>query len=79
MPDVERFAFHPTQVSEALADGSLRVRLRCGGLLQIAHHLFTWGDAVRIEGPGALRGTMAEALERSRASVAAPPGDGPAP
>ena len=67
--DAEHFRFHPTQTYEPLPDGSLRVRFRCGGLLQIAHHLFTWGDAVRIEGPDELRDTMREALERAGASV----------
>ena len=68
-PDAERFAFHPSQTSERLPDGSLRVRFRCGGLLQIAHHLVTWGDAVRIEGPEELRETMADMLERAKMSV----------
>ena len=67
--DAERFAFHPTQTVEPLPDGSLRVRFRCGGLLQIAHHLFTWGDTVRIEGPDELRAEMRAALARAATSV----------
>lgn len=69
-PDAERFVFHPSQTSERLPDGSLRVRLHCGGLLQIAHHLVTWGNTVRIEGPDELRETMRGMLERAGASVA---------
>ena len=67
--DARSFRFHPTQIHEAMADGSLRVRFRCGGLLQIAHHLVTWGDTVRIEQPEELRTTMADMLEQSRTAL----------
>ena len=69
LPDAARFRFHPTQTVEPLEDGGLRVRFTCGGLLQVAHHLFTWGDTVRIEAPEALRDAMRQALEASAASV----------
>ena len=67
--DARRFVFHPTQTAEPLPDGSLRVRFRCGGLLQIAHHLVTWGNTVRIEGPDELRATMGEMLKRAADAV----------
>ena len=78
MPDAARFRFHPSQEVETLEDGSLRVRFTCGGLLQVAHHLFTWGGAVRIEAPDVLRETMDEALAAAAASVEASAGGGAA-
>jgi hypothetical protein len=42
-PDARTYLFHPTQTMIDEADGSLAVRFRAAGLLQIAHHLMT-GD-----------------------------------
>ena len=50
-PDAAEFLFHPSQVLEALPDGSLIVRFRAGGLLEMSWHLFTWGDEVEIVKP----------------------------
>ena len=36
-------------------DGSLTVRFRAGGFLEIAHHLMTWGPDVTILAPQALK------------------------
>src|SRR5208337_3131133 len=47
-PDPRSFLFHPTQRLEDEPDGSLTVRFKAGGLLEIAHHLMTWGPAVAI-------------------------------
>ena len=69
VPDARAFQFHPTQVLEEHADGSLSVSFAAGGLRQIAHHLFTWGDTVRIEAPDALRDEMRTCLERARAAL----------
>ena len=69
VPDAETFRFHPTQASERLADGSLRVTFTAGGLRQVAHHLFTWGDTVRIEAPDALREEMRAALAKAGAAL----------
>ena len=41
--DARRFRFHPTQEMEELEDGSLLVRFRAGGKLEMGWHLFTWG------------------------------------
>ena len=68
--DAEGFQFHASQVSAREADGSLTVRFTCGGLLQVAHHLFTWGDTVRIVAPKRLRDIMREAIDRARAATA---------
>jgi predicted DNA-binding transcriptional regulator YafY len=53
--DAQQFLFHPTQVMEAQPDGSLIVRFRAGGLLEMAWHLFTWGNQVEVLKPKRLR------------------------
>ncbi len=70
--DARRFLFHPSQSMEDGENGTLIVRFRSGGFLELARHLFTWGDAVEILAPDALRERMvaelAAALGRHRAS-----------
>lgn len=48
------FIFHPAQRQESQADGSLLVRFRAGGLLEMAWHLLAWGDAVEVLEPPSL-------------------------
>lgn len=48
------FTFHPTQTLEPQPDGALIVRFRAGGLLEMAWHLLSWGDAVEVLEPPAL-------------------------
>lgn len=64
--DALRWRFHARQRVEAQADGSVIVRFRASGMLELAWHLFTWGDKVRILAPEALRRTMLEQLELAR-------------
>ena len=59
-PDARAFLFHPTQTLSDEPDGSLTVRFRAGGMLEIAHHLMTWGPSVTIVAPKALEDTMRE-------------------
>ena len=59
-PDARAFLFHPTQTLSDEPDGSLTVRFRAGGFLEIAHHLMTWGPSVTIVAPKALQDTMRE-------------------
>ena len=54
-PDARQFLFHPTQRFEDQADGSLIVRFRAGGALEMCWHLFTWGDEVEVIEPRRLR------------------------
>ncbi len=54
------FSFHPTEAKEEQADGSLIVRFRAGGLLEMAWHLYCWGTAVEVLAPPEL-----EALRRT--------------
>lgn len=56
------FAFHPGQTLEEQPDGSVIVRFRAGGLLELARHLFTWGAAVEILAPSKLREMMTAEL-----------------
>jgi predicted DNA-binding transcriptional regulator YafY len=61
-PDARAFLFHPTQTLSEEPDGSLTVRFRAGAFLEIAHHLMTWGPAVSIIAPKALKDTMREVV-----------------
>lgn len=56
--DAERFTFHPTQETSTSNDGSLIVRFKAGGMLELARHLFAWGPNVRIMSPERLRTLM---------------------
>ncbi|MGH0343922.1 helix-turn-helix transcriptional regulator [Sinorhizobium meliloti] len=49
------FCFHPKQTMEAQEDGCLIVRFRAAGWLEMAWHLYSWGDAVEVIAPEGLR------------------------
>ncbi len=49
--EARTFTFHPDQSTEDASDGSLIVRFRAGGLLEMAWHLYTWGDRVEVLEP----------------------------
>lgn len=49
------FLFHPTQELTREPDGSLTVRFAASGHLEMAWHLYIWGDAVEVLAPQALR------------------------
>ena len=49
--DAKDFKFHPDQTTEDLADGSLIVRFRAGGALEMCWHLFAWGKDVEVLEP----------------------------
>lgn len=50
-----RFVFHPTQTVEEEPDGSLLVRIRASGHLEMCWHLYSWGRSVEVLQPAALR------------------------
>jgi len=54
-----RFRFHPGQENEELKDGSLVVRFKACGHLEMCWHLYTWGDQVEILGPRVLADMVA--------------------
>jgi predicted DNA-binding transcriptional regulator YafY len=49
------FLFHPTQEMTEEADGSLTVRFTASGHLEMAWHLYMWGDTVEVLAPEPLR------------------------
>ena len=57
--DAAGFLFHPDQRIAHNDDGSLTVRFKAGGALEMCWHLFTWGEEVTIEQPDRLRKQMA--------------------
>lgn len=54
-PHARRFVFHPTQIIEEEANGSLLVRFRASGLLEMCWHLYSWGKSVEVLQPAKLR------------------------
>ncbi len=58
--DAAVFHFHPSQTIEPDADGTLLVRFKAGGKLEMCHHLLTWGDTVEVLDPPELRTMLAE-------------------
>jgi predicted DNA-binding transcriptional regulator YafY len=60
--DALRWRFHTNQTVEPQPDGSVIVRFRASGMLELAWHLFTWGDKVEILAPPALKTTLIEQL-----------------
>jgi predicted DNA-binding transcriptional regulator YafY len=49
--DARDFVFHPDQTTEDLEDGSLIVRFRAGGKLEMCWHLYMWGADVEALEP----------------------------
>jgi predicted DNA-binding transcriptional regulator YafY len=49
------FVFHPAQILEDQPDGSLIVRFRAAGHLEMCWHLYMWGDKVEVLAPKSLR------------------------
>jgi predicted DNA-binding transcriptional regulator YafY len=52
--DARDFIFHPDQVLETGKDGSLIVKFRAGGTLEMCWHLFCWGKDVEVLEPAHL-------------------------
>jgi len=64
--DALRWRFHANQQVEARPDGSVVVRFRAAGMRELAWHLFTWGDRVRVVSPEILRQTLVAEIETAR-------------
>lgn len=45
------FVFHPRQVTTHLPDGSLELAFEAGGTLEMAWHLYQWGEDVEVISP----------------------------
>lgn len=54
-PHARRFVFHPTQTVEEEPDGSLLVRFKASGHLEMCWHLYSWGTEVEVLQPARLR------------------------
>jgi predicted DNA-binding transcriptional regulator YafY len=53
-PDAKDFIFHPDQKLEPQKDGSLIVKFKAGGQLEMCWHLFAWGKYVEVLQPESL-------------------------
>ena len=62
-PRARQFVFHPTQTFEDQPDGSLIVRFRASGHLEMSWYLYAWGTAVEVIAPARLR-AMVEGYRR---------------
>lgn len=58
------FQFHPNQSAEYRDDGSLIVRFKAAGWLEMAWHLYQWGDKVEVLEPAGLQ-ALVEGYARS--------------
>jgi predicted DNA-binding transcriptional regulator YafY len=58
-PVAREFVFHPDQYVTEEPDGSLTVRFHACGWLEMAWHLYQWGDGVEVLEPEALRRLVA--------------------
>ena len=61
--DVLNYNFHPTQKVKQNDDGTVTVKFKASGELEILWHLFKWGDAVKIISPRSLKKEYVEMLE----------------
>ncbi|WP_293903852.1 YafY family protein [Phenylobacterium sp.] len=64
--DALRWRFHANQRVEDQPDGSVTVRFRASGMRELAWHLFTWGDKVRVVAPQALQDMLVGEIEIAR-------------
>jgi predicted DNA-binding transcriptional regulator YafY len=62
MEDFKNYRFHPSQTVEPHAEGGALVRFRASGMLELAWHLFTWGNKIEIVEPLSLRQQMTTEL-----------------
>lgn len=64
-PEAKKFIFHPGQEIFENEDGTLTVKFRAGGTLEMAWHLATWGKQVEVVQPANFWRRVAKA-ERQR-------------
>jgi len=64
--DALRWRFHANQQVEAGPAGTVIVRFRASGMRELAWHLFTWGDKLRVLAPEILRRTLIDEIETAR-------------
>ena len=57
------YNFHPTQKVKQNDDGTVTVKFKASGELEILWHIFRWGDKVQIISPKSLKKEYVEYLE----------------
>ena len=62
--DVLNFNFHPTQKIKLNKDGTITVKFKASGELEILWHIFRWGNNVKIISPLKLKKMYIEYLEK---------------
>lgn len=66
--DALRWRFHANQSVELQKDGSVIVAFRASGMLELAWHLFTWQDKVKVVSPPSLKTMLVGELEKALAA-----------
>jgi len=66
---VAEYEFHPGQSVEKQRDGSVIVRFRAGGLMEMCWHLYTWGANVEVLEPAKLRELLKTALKHRNFAI----------
>jgi len=66
--DALGWRFHTNQEIAEQSDGSVLVSFRASGMLELAWHLFTWGDNVEILSPSRLQDLMVNELQNALAA-----------
>ena len=61
--DVLNYNFHPTQKIKENEDGTITVKFKASGELEILWHIFKWGNSVKIVAPKELKKLYKEYLE----------------
>jgi predicted DNA-binding transcriptional regulator YafY len=62
MENFKNYHFHSSQTVEPHSEGGAIVRFRASGMLELAWHLFTWGNKIEIVEPVSLRQQMTTEL-----------------
>jgi predicted DNA-binding transcriptional regulator YafY len=62
MEDFKNYRFHSSQAVETHPDGGVLVRFRASGMLELAWHLFCWGNKIEVIEPVSLRQLMTTEL-----------------
>ncbi len=58
--DVLEWEFHPSQSARTMRDGRIEVKFRAGGIEEMAWHVLTWGNAVKVVKPKRLINRLRE-------------------
>jgi proteasome accessory factor B len=66
-PYVRERIWHPSQRIRELEDGGIELRLRAGGLFELARWVLAWGDAAEVRAPRRLRDYVSSAFASAAA------------